>query len=292
MPPIERYQPISGSELYRRLAMGESVVVLDVRTEPEFARQHIPGSLLIPLHSLESRLGEVPNSGVPIAIVCEEGKRSVSACRFLAEHGFGPLYTLEGGLTRWPGPRREGLEGNGHHPLWLAPSSFLVDNFSLLPRGLALDVAMGEGRNAIYLATRGFDVDGVDADPARVSQARAAARKLGAPIRAIVGNVEDGTYILPIETYDVITVFNYLHRPLFNDIREGIVPGGVVVYQTFTVEQARLGRPKSPDHLLRPGELKERFADWEVLVHREIIGPSRRGGAPHAIAGVVARKPI
>jgi rhodanese-related sulfurtransferase len=271
--------------------MGESVVVLDVRTDDEFERRHIPGAMLIPLQSLESRVREVPNSGVPIAIVCEEGKRSVSACRLLAEHGFGPLYTLEGGMCDWPGPRRSGLEGNGHHRLGFAPSAFLVDNFSLLPKGLALDLAMGEGRNAIYLATRGFDVDGVDSDPERVARARVAARKLATPIRAMVGNVEDGTYILPIEAYDVIVVFNYLYRPIFKDIRDGVVPGGAVVYQTFTTEQAKLGKPTNPDFLLQPGELKERFGDWKILEYREIVGPSRQGGAPRAIASIVARKP-
>jgi tellurite methyltransferase len=271
--------------------MGESVVVLDVRTEDEFERRHIPGSVLIPLHSLESNIVSVPNSGVPIAVVCEEGKRSISACRLLAEHGFGLLYALDGGLKDWPGPQRQGLDGNGHHDFGLSPSSFLVANFSFLPKGLALDIAMGEGRNALYLATRGFDVDGVDWDSERVSRARAAARRLGAPIRALLGNVEDGTYIIPIETYNVIAVFNYLHRPIFKDIRDGLVPGGVVVYQTYTAEQANLGRPKNPDYLLETGELKERFAGWEVLAYREFTGPSRRGGPSRAIAGIVARKP-
>ncbi len=291
MASKERFDSIAGDELYRRLALGQPLVVLDVRTESEFERKHIPGSLLIPLQSLPARIGEVPNGGVPIAVVCEQGIRSVSACRLLAEHGFDALSTLAGGLECWPGPLRTGLDGNGTHTHGLAPSSFLVDNFSLLPRGLALDLPMGEGRNAIYLATRGFDVDGVDADPHRVSRARAASRQLGAPIRAVVGNVEDGTYIIPIETYDVIIVFNFLHRPLINDIREGVVPGGVVVYQTYTAAQARLGRPKNPDHLLAPGELKQLFAGWETLAYRELTGPARAGGPLRAIAGIVARKP-
>jgi rhodanese-related sulfurtransferase len=291
LPPVDRYESISGDALYRRLAMGKSIVLLDVRTADEYERRHIPGSLLIPLQSLEERLTELPNSGVPIAVVCEEGRRSVSACRLLAEHGFGPLYSLEGGLHAWPGPQRSGLEGNGRHIHGLAPSSFLVDHYALLPRGLVLDVAMGEGRNAIYLATRGFDVDGVDARPEVVARARAAARKLGAPIRAIVGNVEDGTYIIPIEAYNAIIVFNYLYRPLFKDIRDGVVPGGVVVYQTYTKEQARFGKPTNPDFLLDPGELERAFAGWEVLAHRELVGPARHGGPVRAIAGIVARKP-
>jgi SAM-dependent methyltransferase len=209
----------------------------------------------------------------------------------LAEHGFGPLLHLDGGVERWPGPLVPGLEGSEAHPHGLAPSSFLVDHFEMLPKGLVLDVPMGEGRNAIYLATRGFDVDGVDADPKKITRARTAARKLNAPIRAMVGNVEDGTYIIPLETYDVIVVFNYLFRPLLREIRDGIVPGGVVVYQTFTVEQARLGRPRNPDYLLKPGELKQAFADWEILKYREFVGPPRHGGPERAVAGIIARKP-
>jgi rhodanese-related sulfurtransferase len=291
LPPKDRFTSVTGDELYRKLAMGDPVAIVDVRTAGEFERVHIPGALLIPLQTLPARIDEVPNSGVPIAVVCEQGIRSVSACRLLAEHGFGPLCRLEGGIEHWPGPTTGGLEGNGFHPHGLAPSSFLVDHFHLLPRGLALDVAMGEGRNAIYLATRGFDVDGVDADPRKVARARTASRRLGAPIRALLGNVEDGTHIIPLDTYDLIIVFNYLHRPLFQDIRQGIVPGGVVVYQTYTVDQAGLGRPTNPDYLLKSGELKAVFRDWEVLKFRELVGPARLGGPDRAIASIIARKP-
>ena len=287
----ERYGSITGDELYRRLATGQSIVLLDVRAEAEFARRHIPGSTLLPLQDLESRLAEVPNSGTPIAVICEFGLRSEAACRLLAEHGFSPLFNVQSGLKAWPGPVSGGMEGNGHHQHGIVPSSFLVECFDLLPKGLALDLAMGEGRNGIYLATRGFDVDGVDADPQAIAGARAAARKLGAPIRATVGNVEDGTYTIPIGTYNLIAVFNYLHRPIFEDIKAGVAPGGAVIFQTFTVEQTRFGRPHNPDYLLKPGELKEVFAGWEVLRYREFIGPSRKDGKMRAVAGIVARKP-
>jgi SAM-dependent methyltransferase len=166
-----------------------------------------------------------------------------------------------------------------------------VRNFALLPLGLALDVAMGRGRNAIFLATRGFDVDGVDVDPVAVAEARSAARKLNAPIRATVGNVEDGTHIIPEDTYDAIIVFNYLHRPLFRDIREGVRPGGVVVYETFNQNQPAYGRPTNPDYLLRCGELREVFADWEILAEREGVEPERPGGPPRASSSIVARRP-
>lgn len=290
MPETPRYEDIDGDELYRRLAMGEPVVVLDVRTRAEFTEKHIPGSLLIPLHELEQRVAEVPNSGTPIALLCEHGIRGVSACRFLAEHGIGPLYNVKGGLDEWPGPTVRVDADPPAQRFGIGPSSFLVRNFELLPRGLALDVAMGEGRNAIYLATRGFDVDGVDVRPETVARARASARRINAPIRAVVGNVEDGTYIIPMDAYDTIMVFNFLHRPLFTDIREGVRPGGVVIYETFTEDQPKYGRPTNPDFLLRKGELREVFADWEILRYRETVEPERPGGQPRAVAGIVARK--
>jgi tellurite methyltransferase len=172
----------------------------------------------------------------------------------------------------------------------LTPSAFLVENFHLLPPGRALDLAMGQGRNAIYLARQGLDVHGVDLDAQRVAQARDAADELGVPIRAIVADLEDGTYTLPRETYDVIVVFNYLHRPLFPQIRQALVPGGVIVYRTFTVEQAAFGRPKNPAFLLKQGELQQLFHDWEELAYREGVEPAR-GGGRRATAGIIARKP-
>jgi len=286
-----RYESLSGEELYRRLAMGESVAVLDVRTDAEFARSHIPGSILIPLHELESRVIELPNSGTPIAVVCEHGIRGVSACRFLAEHGIGPLYNVESGLACWPGPTASGDASTVAHRYGLGPSRFLVDNFDLLPKGIALDLAMGEGRNALYLATRGYDVDAVDVDPEAVARARAASRRLNAPIRAVVGNLEDGTCLIPIEAYDLVVVFNYLHRPLTREIKDGVRPGGVALWETFTEDQPAYGPPTNPQFLLRRGELREMFADWDILRYREVIEPERPGGPPRAVAGIVARKP-
>jgi rhodanese-related sulfurtransferase len=286
-----RYRSIDGEELYRKLATGEPFFLLDVRTETEFAASHIPGSVLIPHHEIEARWPEISNGRTPVAVVCAHGIRSGSACGFLAEHGVSPLFNLSGGLAAWPGPLTASRP-NGHAHDSISPSRFLVESFDLLPKGLALDLAMGNGRNAIYLAARGFDVDCVDVDPDVVARARCSARRLGTPIRAVVGNVEDGTYILPIETYDVIVVFRYLHRPLFNDIREGLKPGGVVVYETFTTEQARFGHPRNPAFLLEPGELKSAFADWEILRYHETVEPGSATSPPRAVAGIVARKPV
>jgi rhodanese-related sulfurtransferase len=288
--PGDRFKTIGADALYEKLALGEPFCVMDVRTESEYAEAHIPGSILMPLHELPARVAEVPNGGTPIAVVAEHGHRSSSACSFLAEHGYHLLFNLDGGIDRWPGPLAAGLNGQHHPQQLIAPTPWLVDNFNSLPKGLALDIAMGNGRNAIYLATRGFDVDGVDVDPDVVAQARAAARRFHAPIRAIIGNVEDGTYIIPLEAYDVIVVFNFLHRPLFRDIRDGLKPRGVVVFQTYLEEQIKFGKPRNPAHLLKRGELAQVFSDFEILRVNERVDSAVPGGPPCALAGIVARK--
>lgn len=287
----DRFRTIAADALYEKLAMGEPFCLVDVRTESEYASAHIPGSVLMPLHELPHRIAEVPNGGMPVAVIAEHGHRSASACSFLAEHGYHQLFNLDGGIGRWPGPLAAGINGQHLPHQLIAPTPWLVDNFQHLPKGVALDVAMGNGRNAVYLATRGFDVDGVDVDPDVVAMARATARRFHAPIRAIIGNVEDGTYIIPMDAYDVIVVFNFLHRPLFRDIKDGLKPGGVVVYQTYLEEQIRFGGPKKPAHLLKPGELAEVFSDFEILRVNERVDSAVPGGPLCALAGIVARKP-
>ena len=77
-----------------------------------------------------------------------------------------------------------------------------------------------------------------------------------------------------------------LSRDLFASIREAVVPHGVVIYETFTVNQRALGTgPTSADHLLRPGELLERFAGFDVLCYEET-------SEPEAVARIVARRPF
>ncbi len=165
------------------------------------------------------------------------------------------------------------------------PSSWLRENIDLLPRGRALDVAMGQGRDAIYLAQQGFEVEGVDISPGVVEAALGAAREAGVVLEARVADLEGG-YEIQKEAYDVIVCFNYLQRSLFQGIKDGLKGGGVVVYETFTLDQRQFGRPRNPDYLLEPGELRRLFDDYKCLRYREGIVDGQR-----AVAGIVARKP-
>ncbi|MEE8420894.1 MAG: methyltransferase domain-containing protein [Dehalococcoidales bacterium] len=168
------------------------------------------------------------------------------------------------------------------------PAPFLVENIALLPKGHILDVAMGYGRNAIYLAGLGFQVDGVDISAAAVAYAEEAARKSGVSISVRAADLE-GEYKIEVNWYDGIICFSYLQRSLIPQIKAGLRRGGVVVYETFLVDQAQWGKPKNPDYLLKHNELLEMFRDFRCLRYRE--GVFENGKDRRAIASIVAEKP-
>lgn len=166
----------------------------------------------------------------------------------------------------------------------LEPAGWLVENVGLLPTGRALDVAMGAGQNAIYLAKLGFDVEGVDISAEAVQSAQESARKARVIIKAQVADLETG-YHIEKSAYDVIICFHYLQRSLMPQIKDGLRKGGMVVYETFIVDQAQFGKPRNPDYLLKHNELLDIFRDFRCLRYREGIMPG-----PKAIASIVAEK--
>jgi tellurite methyltransferase len=168
------------------------------------------------------------------------------------------------------------------------PAALLVENLSLLPKsGKALDIAMGTGRNALYLASLGFRVTGVDLSAVAVQKCRKKAERLGLPIDAIVADLERSP--LPAEGYDLIVNFYYLQRGLAPQIVAALKPGGVLVFESYTIDQLQFGwGPKSPEHLLHAGELGEMFPDLETLLYHEGVIEGDRG--PKAVASLIARK--
>jgi len=169
----------------------------------------------------------------------------------------------------------------------MSPSPFILEwiaRCAPAQRGAAraLDVAMGRGRHAVSLALAGYRTFGVDVKLDAVRDAIRAAKTADA---AVLGWCADLTRApLPNAHFDVVVVTRYLQRDLFPAIRNAVVPGGVVLYETFTVAQRALGRgPTSSDHLLQPGELRARFDGFDVLFYEEV-------SAPDALARVAARR--
>jgi SAM-dependent methyltransferase len=140
-----------------------------------------------------------------------------------------------------------------------APSPWVVRWGSLIGRGDVLDVACGGGRHSKWFVERGIPVVAVDRFPQSIPGARFVQADLetgqGWPFRS--------------NRFAGIVVTNYLHRPLFADLRASLAPDGVLIYETFMVGNERYGRPSNPSFLLQPGELLAAFADLRVLAFEQ-----------------------
>ena len=150
-----------------------------------------------------------------------------------------------------------------------------------------LDLACGDGHNGIFLASKGLSVVLTDSSTEALSHARVNAQAAGVTVQFWQVNLEqEGVNPLEGLIFSAVLVFRYLHRPLIPCITKSLKQGGILMYETFTTEQTRFGKPKNPDHLLKASELLSWFHDWEVIYAFEgIIGvPSK------AIAQLVCRK--
>jgi SAM-dependent methyltransferase len=171
------------------------------------------------------------------------------------------------------------------------PSEWLAENRPLLvgPSGRrALDIACGNGRNALYLAQLGFAVDAVDVSDVAVSALRAAALERGLEVDARRLDLETDT--LPVAHYDVVVQINYLQRDLFRALAAALVPGGALVVETVTrAHVEELGNTFDPRFVLDDNELVRAFPDLLVRHYRE--GITDRAGRPRGVASLVAERP-
>jgi tellurite methyltransferase len=207
------------------------------------------------------------------------------------------------------------------------PNPFLIESLPFLPRGCALDLACGAGQNAVALVERGWPTAAVDISLSALDRAETLAHSHHLPLRRasaaqiprefpsshaelflIRADLEKFT--LPGSAFDVILCFRYLQRSLFPAIERALRPGGVLVFETFTLDQLSFDRgPRNPQHLLQPGELHDAFPGLVHIFSREWKSSSAassaalqgstpaQGGSPgqavnsgEALASLLARK--
>ncbi|HVC18944.1 MAG TPA: class I SAM-dependent methyltransferase [Vicinamibacterales bacterium] len=152
------------------------------------------------------------------------------------------------------------------------------------PAPRALDLAMGRGRHAVCLCRAGFVPFGVDRRFDAVLDARKRVAAAGCALRAWVADLERSP--LPARWFDLVLCTRYLQRDLIPALRAAVTPGGFVLYATFTEGQRlRPAGPRSPAHLLAPGELPALFDGWSVMFTEEVETDT------DAVARLIARKP-
>lgn len=123
------------------------------------------------------------------------------------------------------------------------PAAVLSEHVEGLPDGRALDVATGGGRNAIFLAERGYAVDAIDISEAglEIARERAAERGVSDAIEFVRADIEDHEF--PREAYDVIVVAHYYSLNVVPALKRALASGGVLLYE----------------HRLQPPEGSRRF---------------------------------
>ena len=171
-----------------------------------------------------------------------------------------------------------------HHPRSPVPSPWVERFAPLVPADApVLDVACGGGRHTRLFLARGHPVTAIDRD---LSDLDLATDTPG--LTLVEADLEEGGAWPPGDArFGGVVVINYLHRPLFPVLTAALAPGGVLIYDTFAEGNERFGRPRNPDHLLRPGELLEAVrGTLRVVAYEEIEMKTPRPAMKQRICAV------
>ena len=154
------------------------------------------------------------------------------------------------------------------------PAAFLKQKMDGLKKGKALVLAMGEGRNAVYLAQNGFDVTGVDISEVAVEKCNKLAKERNTTVNAVVADLMD--YDLGEAQFDLITKFYYYEPSIFPQIIDALKPGGMFILEQFSIDHLKYREtsafgPRNPDYLIKPNELLEHFKLLRILYYEDTV---------------------
>ncbi len=157
-----------------------------------------------------------------------------------------------------------------------APNAFLVEMTRRLKPGRALDVGMGQGRNAIYLVQQGWQVTGFDLAETGVRQAREQAASLGLKLDAQVRNAAD--FDFGTDKWDLVVLCYVNAREWLDRVRQSVRPGGVVILEYYHRDTAKMRPMPSKDRSARnssafgSNELLQLFSGFRILHYEDVLG--------------------
>lgn len=156
------------------------------------------------------------------------------------------------------------------------------------PCGRALDVACGRGRNAVYLASKGFEVDAVDVSSVALEHGANRARELDVSVNWIEADLDD--YSFDNGPYQLIVVARFLNRNMMPSLLNALADGGYLIYETHLQSTIQnVGGPSSARFRLLPQELLHLAYPLRVVHYFEGIA-NDPDGAPMALAQLVGCK--
>lgn len=276
--------------------------ILDCRTREEFHLNHIKKSVNIPCSQINLRVAELPVKSRPLVLV-GTGSELVDCRDFLFERGYEVLDHLDVSLENfWTVLKKstflESLwtDGISVDQLW-QPNLFLKHSMHLIEQSLpknrpvrVLDIACGSGREAVYLAKKGWQVTAVD----HLSEVCKRCRELvkfqlteGQDVKIVCEDITASDSMFDDASMDLIMTFRFLHRPLFESIQRWLKPGGVFIGETFSIEAAKFGKPRRRSFMLEKDELSSYFPNWRILKQQQ-----RQLSDGRPLIGGIYQKPI
>jgi SAM-dependent methyltransferase len=184
---------------------------------------------------------------------------------------------------KWDARYRDGAYENRTHP-----TALLADWLPRLPRGRALDVACGAGRNALFLAANGFAVSALDISAVGLDRGRRAAEALRLDIEWWCADLdENAEQALPPGGFDLIVWVRYIQRTLMEPLLARLKPGGTLLCEQHLATTAQVVGPTSAAFRLVPGELRSAATSLHVLHDYEglLVDPDGRQVALAQLVG-------
>lgn len=171
------------------------------------------------------------------------------------------------------------------------PNSFLAEHCSLIS-GPVLSLSEGEGRNAVFLASRGLEVVGVDISRVALEKAKTLSESRGVEIKTIVADLAN---FEPDESYYGSVISISAHLPstvrsrLYPLIEKALRPNGIIVLESYSENQLSrtTGGPKDADMLMTVDKLRREFPNFETVLLREIEREVSEGEGHKGMASVV-----
>lgn len=217
-------------------------------------------------NGLSARLHELPTSKFcpPLYVLTSDESQFSAAKSLLLRRGYESIHFPLSVLSKI-----RSVEGDTSRRLW-APAPLLEREIqrieSLVPCKSALDIGSGCGRDAAYLAERGFNVVAVERDESLVRKAQSLGDRWGAgrvkAIRRTFGAdlTKDKEWFRKNKAA-LLVVVRFLRRGVLELLPEGVAEDGVVVYEHFLHGCERFGGPKKMSQMLAPGELRKVFSE-------------------------------
>ena len=181
------------------------------------------------------------------------------------------------------------------------PNRFLVSQRALFRPGMrVLDVACGEGRNAVWLAQQGCEVLAIDISPLGIDKAKRLAAERGVEVEFQLADVREWDW-MAAAVDAVISIFIQFAAPaergrVFEGMQRALRPGGRLVMQGYTPKQVeyRTGGPPQAEHMYTEGLLRAAFAELEIVhlrEHEDVLSEGNKHVGRSALIDLVARKP-